>query len=274
MIFNRFKKIISVITAVVILMSMISCTNSDGEADNEDPAESQSTVIATPSVGIGRYNGESQPIQAGDNGIVICVDPGHGFIDGGCGEGYLADGFLEKDVNLAIANKLRDELLLLGFDVIMTHDGVSFPTSAVDDGNDKFNPYERVSYVNTLDVDYFISIHVNSYESDRSVSGLRIYFKETALKTAPISDEVAQSLALSVYNEFPDSKEPVVVDHTNDVSFAVIRETTAPASLVEVGFATNETDAANMIKDEWQKRIAKALAAGIDNYFSENEDGE
>ena len=50
-------------------------------------------------------------------------------------------------------------------------------------------------------------------------------------------------------------------------------ETKAPASLVEVGFATNAEDAANMVNPEWQKRVARALALGIDAHFGA-EDGD
>jgi N-acetylmuramoyl-L-alanine amidase len=192
-------------------------------------------------------------------------------MDGGCGEGLLADGLLEKDINLAIATYLRDELDHLGYDTIMTRDELTFPRGPADDGNKLFNPNERASYANTLDIDYYISIHVNSFVGDSTVRGMRIYFKETSKKTSPISDDVAYLLGEAVYAEFPDDKKPVVVDHTNETSFAVIRETVAPASLVEVGFATNETDAANMVNPEWQKRIAKALALGIDAHFGEGD---
>ncbi len=272
MMIKKIRKIIAIILVALLILLLVSCAEeSEGESREDLSNDGYSTAI--PAEGIGRED-EVQVAPIADNGLVICVDPGHGFLDGGCGEGYLPDGILEKDVNLAIAKMLRDELLLRGFDVIMTHDGENFPKSAIDDGNQKFNPNERVSYVNTLDIDYFISIHVNSFVSDSSVDGMRIYFKETSRKIEKISEEVAMSLSAAVCEEFPDAKEPVVVDHTDDASFAVIRETVAPAALVEVGFATNASDAANMVNSEWQARVAEALAEGIDNYFAENEDGE
>ncbi len=273
MITKKIRKIIALILVALLILSFVSCSVETGDESLADLSD-DGYPPAIPSEGIGREDEEQNAPTPDNNGLVICVDPGHGFLDGGCGDGYLPDGILEKDVNLAIAKMLRDELLLRGFDVIMTHDGVSFPKSAIDDGNQKFNPNERVSYVNTLDIDYFISIHVNSFVSDSSVDGMRIYFKETSRKTEKISEEVALSLSDAVYGEFPDAKEPVVVDHTDDASFAVIRETVAPAALVEVGFATNASDAANMVNPEWQARVAEALAEGIENYFVENEDGE
>ena len=272
----NYKKIKLLPLAVCLLLIVpifVSCAGSDPSEETSKTQGSVEDVLATPSDGIGRENVSSTVPPAEDNGIVICVDPGHGFMAGGCGEGLLPDGLLEKDVNYAIATYLRDELELLGYDTIMTRDDVTFPRGPADDGNNLFNPNERAAYANTLDIDYYISIHVNSFVGDTTVRGMRIYIKETSKKIAPISEEVALALGDAVYAEFPDDKKPVVVDHTNETSFAVIRETKAPASLVEVGFATNAEDAANMVNPEWQKRVARALALGIDAHFGA-EDGD
>ena len=48
---------------------------------------------------------------------VIVIDPGHGGEDGGC---VSQSGILEKDINLAIANKLSNILTASGYDVLMT----------------------------------------------------------------------------------------------------------------------------------------------------------
>ena len=273
MIFEKIKKIVAVICLVAFVVSMSACSEIDPNADDGIATEDE-YISSEPSVGIGREENTQEMTPIEENGIVICIDPGHGFWDGGCGEGILPDGILEKDINLAIANFLRGELEMLGYDTIMTHDGATFPKSSIDDGNQKYNPNERVAYANTLDIDYYISIHVNSYDADTSIRGLRIYFTETAKKSLAISEEVAVCLGDAVYLEFPDDKKPVVIDQTGDTSFAVVRETVAPASLVEVGFATNPEDAANMVNTEWQKRVAKALARGIDAHFAKVKDGE
>lgn len=264
------KLLILAVCLTAVLLTATSCSSASDESASGE-TERAEDVLATPSDGIGREEVENVTPPAPDNGVVICIDPGHGFMDGGCGEGLLADGLLEKDINLAIATYLQAELDHLGYDTIMTRDETTFKKGPADDGNKLFNPTERASYANTLDIDYYISIHVNSFVGDSTVRGMRIYFKETSRKTSPISDDVAYLLGEAVYAEFPNDKKPVVVDHTNETSFAVIRETVAPASLVEVGFATNEYDAANMVNPEWQKRIAKALALGIDAHFGEGD---
>lgn len=59
----------------------------------------------------------------------------------------------------------------------MTHDGTTFGKTYTDDGNQIFNPSERVAYANSLDIDYYISIHVNSYDKNPDTSGIRIYYE-------------------------------------------------------------------------------------------------
>lgn len=275
--FNKRNFLLLALALIIATMLFASCSageSSDNESTNDD--ESYQIMFenaGVPADGIGRESEEEvePPVE---KSITICIDPGHGFWDGGCGDGYLPDGLLEKDVNLAVAKMLYEELDKLGYQLILTHDGEHFPKSAIDDGNQKFNPKERVSYMNTLNIDYMISIHVNSYESDRSVSGTRIYFKETDKKTSKISGDVAESICEAVRVGITNTRDPIVIDHTKEVSFAVIRDTYAPAALVEIGFATNESDAANMVNPDWQASYAKALASGIDNYFSKLEEGE
>ncbi len=258
------------------LLFLTGCGNAleSGETENEI---NEDPTPAVPAVGIGRaeewLESDTESSGEGDvvalNGYTVCIDPGHGFLDGGCGYNYLPNGLVEKDVTLAIAKKVNEELKALGYRTVMTHDGKTFPKSARDDGNNKFNPNERVSYVNTLTLDYFVSIHVNAYEKDRSVSGARIYYQDTVRKINNSSGDVANCIAASIDELMPAEPTPYVISMDINDSFAVIRDTVAPASLVEVGFSTNEGDAAKMVTDEWQTEMAKSIALGIHRHFFE-----
>ena len=53
------------------------------------------------------------------NEKIILIDPGHGGIDGGA---ISKNGTVEKEINLAIALKLRDSLEDRGYKVFMTRD--------------------------------------------------------------------------------------------------------------------------------------------------------
>ena len=139
------------------LLVMPSCSDT---GETEKISHKMRSEAAEPSVGIGRpEEKETEPAVVYEKkNYTICVDPGHGFVDGGTGEGVFEDGILEKDVNFAVAGKLAEFLEIRGFDVIMTHDGKNIP-KADTNGNKIFNAEERAAYANTLDIDYFVSIH-------------------------------------------------------------------------------------------------------------------
>ena len=267
---NKGTGPLRVLLASLLLLSVCFASCSAEETGEEAGRKKPVSVeAADPGVGVGRIMPESADPKA----FTICIDPGHGFMDNGTGEGFFQKGVYEKDVTLRIAKKLNDELISRGFDIIMTHDGVTFPATAVDDGNDKFKPEERVSYANTLDIDYYVSIHVNSFEQDTSVSGLRIYYEQNWRKENTYSETIAREIADAIYNEMPDAPEPILADQSV-ASYAVVRETKAAASLIEVGFCTNPTDAENMLNDNWQSRVASGIADGLLNYYNEYVKGE
>lgn len=251
--------------AVLILFhgGFTSCSSDETGEGSGRETSAKPTETAEPGSGVGRV----MSVVHEDKTFTICIDPGHGFMDSGTGEGYFENGIVEKDINLQIAKKINENLISYGFDTVMMHDGITFPKSAVDDGNEKFNPGERVSYANSLDIDYYISIHVNSFEQDTSVSGIRIYYEQNSNKVDTYSESAALEIADALYNEMPDAPKPVLADQ-NVVSYQVVRETKVAASLIEVGFCTNKTDAANMVDDEWQSRVAKAIADGLLNFYN------
>ena len=261
---NNTKLIAGLLAAVMALTSMTACSNSGNKGESNDKEEK--ITYASPSVGIGRHpqNGDDptdEPPE--DTGVVICIDPGHGFMDGGCGEGIeVLNGTLEKDINLAIAKKLEEDLTELGYTTIMTHTGDDIPSWDTNKNN-IFSAAERVVYVNTLDIDYLVSIHVNSNE-DTSVSGLWICYEQNARKKNDWSEKIATSISNAIGTNQLDVSKVML---KSDYSLALTRETFAAASLIEIGFATNESDAAKMMDPQWQSELAQSIADGIDDYF-------
>ena len=256
-----------------VLMLLSGCSKKNNEQP-ENGAETTrvSAETAVPADGIGRDVTVKEVVDNRPkvkDGYTICVDPGHGFVDGGCGDGIWEDGTLEKDINLAVANKLKDDLTALGFSVVMTHDGTTFGKTSADDGNQIFNPSERVAYANSLDIDYYISIHVNSYDKNPDTSGIRIYYENgNNWRKVNTNDEaIAQSIADSIKTEMDPKPAPQIFDQTT-ASYQVVRETTVAASLIEIGFCTNATDAANMVNDEWQTELSQAIADGLYTYYT------
>jgi len=216
-----------------------------------------------PSVGVGRAAPPAEPMAE-----VICIDPGHGFDDAGCSSELLG-GMDEAQVNLAIALMLDEELRGRGYTTILTHDGESFPVTSAYDNNNKFKPEERTAYAETLDIDYYVSIHCNSFEAP-DVSGIRVYYFDGPIKTEHTSGEMAQSINDEIIASLGEGTDSTVHDMKKGV-FHVLKATSVPASLIEVGFVTNPTDAANMIDSVWQRAFAVGVAEGIDKYYRADE---
>ncbi len=237
--------------ALILCLSLLSACRTAIPASSE------------PSAGVGREGGEFST-----NGtLTVCVDAGHGFDDIGTSSSYLG-GLNEKDITLDIVLTLRDCLEEKGIQVILTHDGTAFPKTLADDGNNLFNPQERISYADTLDIDYFVSIHCDSYEADEAVQGTRVYYSN-GTKHTEMSAGAAKAIQDMVNEEFPDAKKCITKDMAKDNAYYVIREAKVPSALIEIGFVTNRQDAENMISEQWRDSFAAAVAEGIYAFFTE-----
>lgn len=254
------KKIHQFIAAAMVpALFLFSC----GEEEVQSAVSSTGVVrmYGMPSIGVGRIitEAEADPMPQ-----VICIDPGHGFDDGGASSDFL-NGLNEDDITLSLALMLDEELRKLGYRTVLTHDGKTFPITAAYDNNNKFKPEERTSYANSIDIDYYVSIHCNSH-MDPSAYGTRIYYYDGQIKTEHTSGAIADSINAGLLQTLEVGSKSETVEMTSGV-FYVLKQTTVPASLIEIGFVTNESDAAKMIDEGWQKSFAQGVAAGIDSYY-------
>lgn len=208
---------------------------------------------------------ESTAPPVSGRGITICIDPGHGYDDNGASSPHLGD-VTEKDVTLAIGLKLRELLLDAGFAVIMTHDTNEIPADAPPGEQYLFGLAKRTAFANERMPDLYISIHGDSYE-DSSVNGSRVYFQTLTGQDNDAITAIGQKFVDALTIAFPTAKLPLLKPMEDDTAYYVLRNTNMPAVLIEVGFATNPTDAANMLNPDWQQKMAEAMAAGVDMIF-------
>jgi len=195
---------------------------------------------------------------------VIYVDAGHGFantngtIDRGAGENtayHALTGKYESDLNLEIALKLREILLELGYEVLMTRESESDECVLVAD---------RVERVNASNADIFISIHGNSYTSE-SVKGARVYYSSGNANVDTCIGYANTVAAAINQTQGASLKNVTVQDHPN---IAVIRGILVPTVLVETCFLTSPEDAALAANAEWIETMATALSLGIQNQLA------
>ncbi len=222
---------------------------------------------------------DSEPAGSKRTGSkVICLDAGHGFKDAGTFSDYIP--CYEKDITLDVTLRLKKELESKGYQVVMTHDGQSFPpvgeisykadnlgisyqASQLHD-DEIFSAYERTIYSNILNEDYsfdlLVSIHVNSFEQE-SVSGFRLDYcseNDYSVKSAEYSEKVKDALAA----DFPDTKMKFSPDAWDD-AFIVTKHSLMPSMLLEIGYCTNKTDAENMMNDAWRDKLVKSVAGAL-----------
>lgn len=174
--------------------------------------------------------------------LVIVIDAGHGGKDpGAIGIG----GLQEKGIVLSIALTVAKQLEQQGIRVIMTRSGDRF-----------ISLEERVAIAERVKANAFVSIHANSLGSNQDeVNGLETYYYQTG-----------ESLARTIHRQI--LRRLSLRDRgVRRARFYVLRKSSMPSTLVEVGFVTGRVDNRNLSNPTYRKRMAEAIANGILEYF-------
>ena len=177
--------------------------------------------------------------QPAQERIVVAIDPGHGGRDpGAVGIG----GLQEKQVIFPIAQQVAAILREQGIDVVMTRNS---------DIELDLDP--RVQIAERASADLFVSIHANAINLSRpDVNGLETYYYSNAGASfaRTVHDVVLRTMGMS------DRR-------VRQARFYVLRRTSMPAILIEVGFVTGAEDIHNLRDPAWRSRMAEAIAQGI-----------
>ena len=183
------------------------------------------------------------------DGLTIVVDAGHGGSEKGA-IGCLGDK--EKDINLKIAAELKEQLSLMGANVIMTREC---------DGNMSLDDRVKITRENCANI--FVSIHLNSIGdipmNIHKNRGTSVYYYN------PNSKALAKSVETSLTAAVGTRKDGV-----RTASFAVIRPTDYVGILVETAYMTNPLDSVLYKSESFPQAAAKGIAEGILNYVTNN----
>lgn len=234
--------------------------------------------------------------RAGEDKITIVLDPGHGGKDFGAVE----NGAKEKEINLAVANRLRSmiEKELKDVKVVMTRSTDVYLTLQ-----------ERADVANNAKGDLFMSIHVNSIDRktpgrqnthgssvyvlglhkdqdnmkvamrENSVIELESDYKEKYSGFDPSKDEsyiifeMAQKRLLGESIRVASNAQRALVDNAGrsnrgvrQAGFWVLWATSMPAVLVELDFICNPQAVKFMTSDDGVEKLAGALLKSIKNF--------
>jgi N-acetylmuramoyl-L-alanine amidase len=174
----------------------------------------------------------------------VIVDAGHGDKDTGA---ISITGKYEKQFTLSTALKVFKLLEQdSNIEVIMTRKDDTF-----------LELEERSGLANNEKADLFVSIHGN-YVDKASVGGIEtFYYKKDSLPFATLLHKKVM---------------PVTGFKDRGVKYGnlhVVRETEMQSALIEVGFLSNKDEEALMYQDEFQNKVAAAIAAAIKETLSQ-----
>lgn len=220
---------------------------------------------------------------------LVVIDPGHGGRDPGAGAG----GVKEKQLTLALARALRDDLLRGGgVRVALTRD------------DDRFlSLVERTTIARRLGADLFVSIHADSTEVETGAVGASVY-----TLSAKGSNEVAERMAarenaVDLIGGIPlrqqdDAVSAILVDLSQrntqgkseefarlvlresrgkvplkeitfqSAAFAVLKSPEMPSVLLESGYINHPSDLARLSSREGQLALAQAVGQAIRVFFA------
>ena len=188
---------------------------------------------------------------------VVFLDAGHGDFDPGK---VSVDGSLEKDINLAIAKRLKWYLEQSDVEVVMSRedDRGLYDTSA---GSRKMSDMKnRCARVEESGADLVVSIHQNSYHQE-DVSGAQVFYYKHSAEGKKLAQILQKSLKENLDTENKRQEK-------EDSTYYMLLHTGAPTVIAECGFLSNPQEAALLNTAEYRQKVAEALCKGILEYFT------
>lgn len=184
---------------------------------------------------------------------IITIDPGHGGSDSGA---VGPNGYTEKEGAFAISQKVASILNQSGAKVVMTRDSdvdVYGPNASA-----RNELQARVDVGNNANSDIFVSIHCNAFVNP-AANGTQTFYYGSSYQGQRLAQNIQEKMIEA--NGLRDRG-------ISTCNFYVVKHSYMPAVLIETAFITNYDEEALLSDDEWQTTMAKAIAEGINEYFS------
>jgi N-acetylmuramoyl-L-alanine amidase len=230
---------------------------------------------------------------------IIAIDPGHGGVDVEMvGPAGRTPFLQEKDITLGIARAVARELEARGLRAVLTRDRDTLIALG-----------DRGHIAASASASIFVSIHVNaanpSWRNAGSARGFETYFlaearTEDARRVAQMENnsvrfettarasrgdpmgfilrDLAQNEHLressrlaALVQESLGHVHPAESRGVKQAGFMVLATSYMPAILIETGFGSNDAEARYLVSDAGQRRLARAIAEGIERYLTEFE---
>lgn len=268
-----------ILTAAVLAIAATACSSEKEEepvkkvADLEIQIDNEKETEQEAEQGTEQQGEAEQVPEQPRRTQTIALDPGHsGVLKGGkeplgpgssemkaadvSGTSGSTSGLAEYELNLMVGLKLRTELQERGYTVIMTRETNDVPLTNV----------ERAEIANNASADAMVRIHANGSESSSSKGAMTIcitsgnpFYPELYQQSRGLSDCIINNLCEVTGCENDGVWE---TDSMTGNNWSKI-----PSTIVEMGYMTNPEEDALMATDDYQDKIVKGIANGIDQYF-------
>lgn len=171
----------------------------------------------------------------------VFIGVGHGGSD----PGATGNGFQEKDLNLSIALACRDTLASSGVDVKISREADI--TSSLE---------ERIRQCNQFDPDLALDVHNNAGGGD----GAEVYHHYAGGTGKTLAENILSEIVAIGQNS---RGTKIKLNSAGKDYFGFIRQTSAPAVIVECAFVDNAADIQMVGTADKQKRMGQAIARGV-----------
>lgn len=246
---------------------------STGLLSAEPPSEPAASTQAPSAAQTGSQVTSNGILYTVGAGPLVCIDAGHQGHgnsetepDGpgsatykakvASGTSGAASGLTEAQLNLTVSCQLRDELIARGYNVLMIRESQDVNISNA----------ERAQMANNAGADILVRIHANGSEN-ADISGVLTMSPTAANPYIASLYGACRSLSECVVNAICTQTGAVNRGVYETDTMSGINWSAVPVTIVEMGYMTNPAEDLLMASADYQAKIVRGIADGIDSYF-------
>lgn len=195
--------------------------------------------------------GSSKPLYT------IVLDAGHGGIDGGV-KGI--NGGIEAEINLSMAFSLKKSFECAGFRVVMTRSSQAGLYGIYTSGFKKRDMNKRKEIIEKAKPNLVISVHMNSFPSDKSRRGAQVFYK--------IKNEESKTLSAMIQRRINKMEESTRECVNLSGDYFILNCTDYTSVLIECGFLSNAEDERLLNTDTYRDKFSQTVVMAVVEYYA------